>query len=476
MSKNLEAMDAELKELAVSLFEIDAFKFGEFVTKVGLKTPIYFDLRVLVSHPKIMARLAKMLWTFAEDCPDVAQICGVPYTALPLATLISVDSNVPMLIKRKEAKAYGTKKIIEGNFKQGDNCVIIEDVVTSGSSILETAYILRKEGLKVIEAFVVIDREQNGKQNIENHGIRVKSLYTTTRLLAYLLETNKITPKIVKDVTDYLLKFQAPIIPLQDKRLKIPFHFRASKAKNAIASKLFDLMESKQSTICLAADLTKADAVIELADLTGPHIVLFKTHVDILEDFSNDFIKRLKELAKKHNFLIMEDRKFADIGNTVSLQYEKGIYKIAEWADIVTVHAIAGRSIIDGLKNGLQKISEPRGLFILAEMSSKGALTIGEYALGAVTIAQSSDMVAGIVCQSNIFSNLGLVQLTPGVKLSQGSDNTGQQYNTPEFVVNSGADLAVVGRGIIEAEDKLAATLEYKEKLWTAYLKRISDH
>lgn len=235
-------------------------------------------------------------------------------------------------------------------------------------------------------------------------------------------------------------------------------------------------MESKQSTICLAADLTKADAVIELADLTGPHIVLFKTHVDILEDFSNDFIKRLKELAKKHNFLIMEDRKFADIGNTVSLQYEKGIYKIAEWADIVTVHAIAGQSIIDGLKNGLQKISEPRGLFILAEMSSKGALTIGEYALAAVTIAQSSDMVTGIVCQSNIFSNLGLVQLTPGVKLSQGSDNTGQQYNTPEFVVNSGADLAVVGRGIIEAEDKLAATLEYKEKLWTAYLKRISDH
>lgn len=475
MDKNLEAMDAELKELAVSLFEIDAFKFGEFVTKVGLKTPIYFDLRVLVSHPKIMAHLAKMLWTFAE-CPDVAQICGVPYTALPLATLISIDSNVPMLIKRKEAKAYGTKRIIEGNFKQGDNCVIIEDVVTSGSSVLETAHILRKEGLKVTEAFVVIDREQNGKQNIENYGIRVKSLYTTTRLLAYLLETNKITPKIVKDVTDYLLKFQAPIIPLQDKRLKIPFHVRASKAKNAIASKLFDLMESKQSTICLAADLTKADAVIELADLTGPHIVLFKTHVDILEDFSNDFIKRLKELAKKHKFLIMEDRKFADIGNTVSLQYEKGIYKIAEWADIVTVHAIAGQSIIDGLKNGLQKISEPRGLFILAEMSSKGALTIGEYALGAVTIAQGSDMVAGIVCQSNIFSNLGFVQLTPGVKLSQGSDNTGQQYNTPEFVVNSGADLAVIGRGIIEAEDKLAATLEYKEKLWTAYLKRISDH
>ncbi|XP_043785596.1 uridine 5'-monophosphate synthase isoform X2 [Apis laboriosa] len=475
MLKNLDAMDAELKELAIALYEIDAFKFGDFVTKVGLKTPIYFDLRVLISYPKIMVRLAKILWTFAEECPDITQICGVPYTALPLATLISADSNVPMLIKRKEAKTYGTKKIIEGNFKQGDHCVIIEDVVTSGSSILETAFILRKEGLKVTDTFVVIDREQNGKKNIEHHGIRMRSLYTTTRLMAYLLEANKITPKIVKNVTDYLLKFQVPIISVQDKRLKTPFHIRSTKTKNAIASKLFNLMETKQSTICLAADLTKANDIIEIADLIGPHIVLFKTHVDILEDFSYDFIKRLKDLAKKHEFLLMEDRKFADIGNTVSLQYEKGIYKISEWADIVTVHAVAGPNIIDGLKNSLKNINEPRGLFILAEMSSKGALTVNEYAQSAVSIAQSSDMVTGIVCQSNIFSNLGLIQLTPGVKLSKTSDNLGQQYNIPESVVNSGADLAVVGRGITEAQDKLAATLQYKKELWTAYLKRISN-
>lgn len=234
-------------------------------------------------------------------------------------------------------------------------------------------------------------------------------------------------------------------------------------------------MEAKQSTLCLAVDLTKVDAILELADLIGPHIVVLKTHVDIIEDFNNDFIKRLKELAKKHDFLVMEDRKFADIGNTVSLQYEKGIYKIVEWADIVTVHAVAGQSIIDGLKQGLKYVTEPRGIFILAEMSSKGALTSSEYAQNAVSIAQSSDMVTGVVCQSNIFSTLGLVQLTPGVKLSKSSDNLGQQYNTPESVINSGADLTVVGRGITEAQDKLAATLEYKKELWTAYEKRISN-
>lgn len=231
-------------------------------------------------------------------------------------------------------------------------------------------------------------------------------------------------------------------------------------------------MEAKQSTLCLAADLTKADAILELADLTGPHIVVLKTHVDIVEDFTADFVKRLKGLAKKHDFLLMEDRKFADIGNTVSSQYQKGIYKIVEWADIVTVHAVAGQSIVDGLESGLERVAEPRGIFVLAEMSSKGALTNGDYVQGAVSIAQGSDMVAGIVCQSNIFPNPGLVQLTPGVKLSKGTDELGQQYNTPESVVNSGADLAVVGRGITEAQDKLAATLEYKKELWAAYMKR----
>lgn len=176
----------------------------------------YSDLYIvcLLSY-LLQARLAKTLWKFSEDTSGVSQICGVPYTALPLATLISVDSNVPMLIKRKEAKAYGTKKMIEGKFKPGENCVIIEDVVTSGSSILETVYTLRKEGLRVTDTFVVVDREQGGKKNIESHGLTMRSLYTVSRLMAYLLEANKITPKVVKEVADYLLKSQAPIISVQ---------------------------------------------------------------------------------------------------------------------------------------------------------------------------------------------------------------------------------------------------------------------
>lgn len=117
---------------------------------------------------------------------------------------------------------------------------------------------------------------------------------------------------------------------------------RANLTKSDVAKALFKIMEMKQTNLCLAADLTKSDDILNLVEHTAPFICLLKTHVDIIEDFSDNFVNSLKALAVKHNFLIMEDRKFADIGNTVGLQYSKGVYKISEWADLVTVHSLPG--------------------------------------------------------------------------------------------------------------------------------------
>ena len=138
-------------------------------------------------------------------------ICGVPYTALPIATSMSLSYNKPMIMKRKEAKGYGTKKMLEGVFKAGDSCLVIEDVITTGASILETVEALELEDIKVNHIIVCIDRQQGGTKNVEQKGYTVTALYTVTEVLSLAHNSGFITDEQYSSVMGYISQNQSTL-------------------------------------------------------------------------------------------------------------------------------------------------------------------------------------------------------------------------------------------------------------------------
>jgi len=451
------------KEFFLECYKLGIIKFGRFTLKSGIESPFYVDLRPLASDPKILKNLANYLLEMLPlDNFDL--ICGVPYAALPMATAMSLESYIPLIIKRKEAKNYGTKKLIEGIYQKGQNCLLVEDVITSGKSLVETIAEVEQEDLKVADIVVVLDREQGGKQLLENKGYRVHTLFNISEVCTILQETGELSDEEVKRIQDFL---QGNHIQFEEK-IRSSYEQKLQHAQHSVSKKLLETALKKKSNLIASADVTTTRELLDLAEKVGPHVIALKTHIDIISDFEYEkTITPLKALAEKHQFLLMEDRKFADIGNTQELQFTSGVFKITDWADFVTSQVIGGFESLDCFKNV--------GVVAIVGMSSKGALTTASYREEALKVALSHPNVIGGVSQNQIPEDLLL--FTPGVNLADSGDGKGQQYNTPEHVFKMlHTDFIIVGRGIYKSEDPETAAITYKNEGWNSYVNSLQKN
>nr|AHY22502.1 orothidine 5'-phosphate decarboxylase [Lecanicillium sp. HF627] len=359
--------------------------------------------------------------------------------------------------------------------------------------------------------------------------------------------------------------------------LKATFASRAETATHPLTKYLFKLMDLKASNLCLSADVATARELLYFADKIGPYIVVLKTHYDMVSgwDFHPETGTgaKLASLARRHGFLIFEDRKFGDIGNTVELQYVSGSARIIDWAHIVNVNMVPGKASVTSLANaaarwlerypcevrtsvtvgtptlghfsddesedepdaeperppvkrdndgrkgsivsvttvtqryesalsprfnksisegdevlfpGIDEAPLERGLLILAQMSSEGNFMNKEYTQACVEAArENKSFVMGFISQEalNTEPDDAFIHMTPGCQLppdDEGKngvlkgDGKGQQYNTPQKIIGiSGADIAIVGRGILKANDPVEEAERYRSASWKAYTERV---
>ncbi|KAK2811377.1 orotidine 5'-phosphate decarboxylase [Emmonsiellopsis sp. PD_5] len=270
----------------------------------------------------------------------------------------------------------------------------------------------------------------------------------------------------------------------------MPYSVRASRHPNPLARRLFQIATEKKSNVVVSADVTTTKELLDLADLLGPYIVVLKTHIDILTDLTPTTLTALTTLSHKHSFLLFEDRKFVDIGSTVQKQYHGGVLRISSWAHIVNCAMLPGPGIVDALAQTTtlpdfpDSDSDPRGLLILAEMTSKGSTATGAYTALSVDVArQHPGFVLGFVAtralgdvattESTRGDGEDFVVFTTGVNLESKGDALGQQYQTPQSAVGRGADFIIAGRGIHKAEDPVVAVKRYREEGWRAYEERV---
>lgn len=199
------SLEDQKRELALDLHLIGALKFGEFTYKSGATGPMYLDLRLFISHPEILKKVAK-LYSQQLESLKYDRLAGVAYAALPIAGAISLERNEPWIFMRKEGlkKEYGLQKSLEGQFEPGETVVMIEDLVNRATSLVEAISAVEEHDLVVKDAVVLLDYEKGGRKVLEDRGVNLHAFMTTLELIEIMHAEGKIDEAKYKQCHDFL--------------------------------------------------------------------------------------------------------------------------------------------------------------------------------------------------------------------------------------------------------------------------------
>ena len=376
-------------------------KKGDFVLKSGEKTETYLDIRSIISSPKSFSFITQVVASLIRQhflAEDVT-LCGVPYGALPFATALSLNMNIPLIVLRETRKKYGLKNIIVGASDVPRNIILIEDVITTGASALEAVRVLENEGYKVVMLVSIVLRDAAKKAELRSV-LPYHSLFTMDELLVDAPEQWD---------------------PHLDPR---PRMWREAISK-------------KGTNIVLAYDQPDVKRLFRLVNRIGAKIIGLKIHSEILSMGRTEEAQLIK-LCKEKAIFLWEDRKMNDIAATV----EKQMKKYEKTRDFISIAPTSGPHVLT--------IPSSLGFFVVAEMSSTDNCFTGNTSARIAAYVDSFPYnVCGIICQDELWFDLPFLSIKPGISHSRHGDGQGQQYST---VSGKKPDLFVIGRAIVDSE------------------------
>ena len=391
---------------------------GMFTLKSGEQSNLYINLKNIISYPQLMAGLCVQLHIkYLSHITDNIILCGVPYGAISISTTLSMISNIPQIFLRKETKGYGMNRLIEGD-TTSKQVVIIEDVITTGSSVIETC------------------------NTLEQHGYNIHSILSIVYRGTETLPTN---------INTYPFHYLFHIDEMKEANIiRNPICYTTSQQK------LLQTIERKQTNLILAYDKSYLGAIQDLMTLISQihsDIVGIKIHNEIL---SMTYIENVKfyNFCKELDVFVWEDRKFNDIGHTVNHQvkYYESI------RDFISIVPMGGALSIPN--------NTSLGIFLLCEMSSKNNLLTPITTQTILsTIETNKEQISGLICQSSELFRLSIPTIMPGIHLKKSTDELGQCWSDPTKLTYI-PTFYVVGRAITNSLDPIKEINNYKEKLF----------
>jgi len=403
--------------LILQLVKKNIIMHGDFYLKSGKKSSIYINLKDLISYPQLMSGLCVELHKKIQNVNEDFVLCGVPIGGIPIATTLSMLSGIPQILLRKQSKLYGMKKLIEGN-PHTKNVVVIEDVVTSGSSVIDACTKLQTAGFSITHIFSLVYRgEEKNCTTINNFPF------------SYLFHIDELREaKITKENIIIYPKYQ----------------------------QLTNYISQKKSNIILAYDKSHHSAkydLLLLLEKIHPYIAGLKIHNELLHmDMHENLF--LYNKCKTLGIFLWEDRKFNDTGNTI----ENQIKFYENCRDYISIAPTSGSYSLN--------IDTSLGMFVLCEMSTKDNLfnpLTTQKILSMIDTTHSN--ICGLIGQSEELFQLPIPTIMPGINLKKRTDNKGQCWRNPNDLLSK-PTFYVVGRGITDSIDPQKELIYYLRNIF----------